>query len=241
MWTEISKYILHPKFKEVCTNIAKRSGLHDDLYQELILTLLEKIKAEKEPLLRAWENKYLDWYIVSAAHTIFHSKNGSNFSKLRQFHPELKNMDSRAYQIENSTETYEYDQFKYNSNSTGDTQATFQQTDNEIEFDEMIRLCETELAGQYWYGARLFAQYVFEDSSIRKIEQKTMIPRNSIHRTLKDTKKMIVKNIFKKKWDTLLQTKGKQSIRDFSHQTGIPKSTLHRMVTKAEKLKLAAV
>lgn len=162
-WNQIRSYILAPKFKEVCCNIAKRSGLHDDLYQELILTLLEKIKAEKEPLLKAWENKYIDWYIVSTADRIFRS-NHSTIAAM-----------------------------KFTSNSTGDTEAvySFQEKEIEVEFDEMVKLCESELGKEYWYNARLFSQYAYQDHSIRKIEKKTGIPRNSIHRTLKETRERL--------------------------------------------------
>lgn len=167
MWTEIAKYILSSKFKEVCSNITRkgyRSELSDDLYQEVILSMLEKVHNQSAPILRAWENNYIDWYIVSAAHNIFISNNGSNFAKL-----------------------------KYVSSSTGDTNVQYVATDTEgeVEYDEMIKLCESELAEQYWYNARLFAQYVYQDSSIRKIEKKTGIPRNSIHRTLKETRERL--------------------------------------------------
>lgn len=167
IWNQISAYVLQPKFKEVCSNIAKRSGLHDDLYQELILTLLEKIHSQKEPLLRAWENNYIDWYIVSTADRIFRS-NHSNLSKMR-----------------------------YTSNSTGDTEAvySFTEAEVEVEFDEMIKLCESELAEQYWYNMKLFSQYVFQDNSIRKIQAKTGIPRNSIHRIIKETRETLRESI----------------------------------------------
>lgn len=170
-WTKIGTYILDPKFKEVCCNIAKRSGLHDDLYQELILTLLEKIHSQKAPLLRAWENSYIDWYIVSTADRIFRS-NHSNLSKMR-----------------------------YTSNSTGDTEAvySFAEKEVEVEYDEMVKLCESELAEQYWYNARLFTQYVYQDNSIRKIERKTGIPRNSIHRTIKETRERLRESITAKR------------------------------------------
>lgn len=212
-WNQIQSYILAPKFKEVCYNIARRSGLHDDLYQELILTLLEKIKAQKEPLLRAWENKYIDWYIVSTADRIFRS-NHSTIAAMR-----------------------------FTSNSTGDTETVYSFTEKEIEveYDDMVKLCESELGKQYWYNAQLFAQYVFKDQSIREIESRTMIPRNSIHRTLKETKKMIGKNIFKKNPATLLKLTGSHSSRELSKATGIPRSTLYDMVKKANKVKSVAV
>jgi RNA polymerase sigma factor (sigma-70 family) len=165
-WNKISVYILQPKFKELCCNIAKRSGLHDDLYQELILTLLEKIESHKEPLLKAWENKYIDWYIVSTADRIFRS-NHSVVSQLR-----------------------------FVSTSTGSTEVqSHDETEAEIEFDSMVKLCETELAKEYWYNSQLFRQYAYQDNSIRKIEKKTGIPRNSIHRTLKETRERLRETI----------------------------------------------
>lgn len=240
MWDNIRQYILDPKFKEVCCNIAKRSGLSDDLYQEVVLSMLEKVHNHRAPIMKAWENNYLDWYIVSAAHTIFHSKNGSTFSKLRDFHCELVNNEGRAYNTENSTETFEYGQSgKYSSNSTGDTQASYQQSDDEKDFEEMVTLCESELGKQYWYNAKLFSQYVFKKQSIREIETRTMIPRNSIHRTLKETRKTISKKILKKNPATIQQFKQSQSLREFAKVTGIPRSTLYDMIKKANKLKSA--
>lgn len=169
VWTNIATYILAPKFKEVCCNIAKRSGLADDLYQELILTLLEKIESQKEPLLRAWENKYIDWYIVSTADRIFRS-NHSVVAQLR-----------------------------FVSTSTGSTEAQrHDEMETEIEFEQMTKLCETELAKEYWYNSQLFRQYVYQDSSIRKIEKKTGIPRNSIHRTLKETRERLRESVSSK-------------------------------------------
>lgn len=201
MWNDIRTYILDPKFKEVCCNIAKRSGLHDDLYQELMLTLLEKIHAQKQPLLIAWQGKYIDWYIVSTADRIFHSSHGTirdmrdtstgtggisdadGVVRLLETNPEIT-FDELAYS--------HYNYSKFYSNSTGSVAVSqYIEAETEKEFEEMVTLCETQLGKEYWYNARLFAQYVFQDSSIRKIEKKTGIPRNSIHRTLKETRERL--------------------------------------------------
>lgn len=69
--SDIRSHITNPKFKDVCMNIAKKTQLGDDLYQELMLCLLEKIMSKNAAIIKAWKGGYIDWFIIRIAHVMF--------------------------------------------------------------------------------------------------------------------------------------------------------------------------
>ncbi len=173
-WEQIREYITQPKFQKLCVNIAKKSGLSDDLYQELMLSLLEKIERKDAALHRSFTTvpPYIDWYIVGTAHRMFHG----NRTVMNKYRWSYSNSTGFTDIVDTSAESKEQEEI----------------------FDSMLRLCEKELGEQYWYNKELLKQYVFVDESIRAIEKKTGIPRNSIHRTLKQTREALRKIVEEK-------------------------------------------
>lgn len=70
---------------------------------------------------------------------------------------------------------------------------TFKEYDPSLDndFEEKIKLIETEVEGWHWYDKQLFKLYHHKEMSIRKLSKETKISTSSIFNTLKNGKEKI--------------------------------------------------
>lgn len=152
-------------FKQICNKIANRAELADDLYQHIILEILED-KAGKIRI--AYQNNQLKFYFVRLALNQYRSTNTSTFSKLyRQYEPVFEYL---PIQYETNEDQYDEDEDKA----------------HELEY----KLTKELIEERGWYHAKLFELYL-EYGNLRALSKATKIPLVSIHQSIKETKKYV--------------------------------------------------
>lgn len=71
-----------PEYQRACKKIAANSYLADELYQEVMLVLLEY---PEEKILKIYEEKRIKWFVISILVKMCHSTTSPFFKKIRKF------------------------------------------------------------------------------------------------------------------------------------------------------------
>lgn len=167
-WDDIRSHILHPEYKQVCNNIAGTSHLRDDLYQELMLILLEGIEKKSPSILSAWNGDYIKHYIIKTADNLFHGK--YTVIAKQRFVADTTGVPEF---VDNYQVVHEHEQ------------------ENEL----LVKQVQHELTNGYWYNGMLFTKYALEKKTIRDIAKETGIPRATIHKAIQRTRKKVLDKI----------------------------------------------
>lgn len=89
----IQRIVNDKGIREIAFRIANNSDLSEDLYQEIILTILEK---EKELIIKLEKNNQLNFFIVRIAINMYRGKN-SQFAQKYKHIPELFEKELKAF------------------------------------------------------------------------------------------------------------------------------------------------
>lgn len=176
-WSRIKEELSHRRFRDLCATIATKNNLGNlsqDLYQDVVLLMLEKVEAGNEKLLHAWENGYFDYYMVGTVRNMFWRRR----TFIGKYYSNLTGMVEFTEEV-TTTATDEVSQV------------------SEEDIEKIVTSCEKALENEHWYNRALFNQHVQGNESLREIESKTRIPRTSIQRTIAETKKRIFTSIKK--------------------------------------------
>ncbi len=168
MTAQIIAEILYkePIYRQICRKIARSKDLADDLFQHIVLNVLEgKCKGIEE----AAEQGNLRWYFVRVCTNQYRSENTSTFSReMKHFEPII---DWKFYDY-NDEEEEAYD------------------TEEDQAFDIEYQTCKEIIAERGWYEQNLFELHL-QYKSIRQLAKKTKIPARSIYNSIKATKQYV--------------------------------------------------
>lgn len=155
-----------PIYRQICRKIARSKDLADDLFQHIVLNVLEgKCKGIEE----AAEQGNLRWYFVRVCTNQYRSENTSTFSReMKHFEPII---DWKFYDY-NDEEEEAYD------------------TEEDQAFDIEYQTCKEIIAERGWYEQNLFELHL-QYKSIRQLAKKTKIPARSIYNSIKATKQYV--------------------------------------------------
>ena len=93
-YEDIIQRIVNDKgIREIAYKIANNSALSEDLYQEIILTILEK---ERELIMKLEKKNQLNFFIVRTAILMYRTKN-SQFAQKYKHLPELMDREFKAF------------------------------------------------------------------------------------------------------------------------------------------------
>jgi len=71
-----------PEYRKACRQIAKDSYLADELFQELMIILLEY---DENKIVLIWNEKRIKWFVISILLKMCHSKTSPFYKKIRKF------------------------------------------------------------------------------------------------------------------------------------------------------------
>ena len=86
-----------PEYNRACRKIAVNSSLAEDLYQELMLILLEY---SEEKLIKIYEEKRIKWFIISILLKMCHSTTSPFYKNIRKFSSITEEISGRENEIE---------------------------------------------------------------------------------------------------------------------------------------------
>lgn len=145
------------EYKDLCRNITKGNPLHEDLFQELILTLCEKDPAKIEDLHGKGE---LKWFIIKILQNQYKSTSSKFYKQNIQF-------SQRSSELNDEPEK---------DNQEDELNDIIQVVEAEAKKETFEKSSE-------WYENKLFRSYL-KETSLRKLERKTDISRNAITNTI---------------------------------------------------------
>jgi DNA-directed RNA polymerase specialized sigma24 family protein len=153
-----------PLYRQICRKIARSKDLADDLFQHIVLNVLEgKCKGIEE----AATQGNLRWYFVRVCTNQYRSENTSTFSR------EMKHFEHVVEYLPIKDEEEEcYDE---------EVDQAF-----EIEYQTVKEI----IAERGWYEQKLF-ELALESKSIRQLSKQTKIPARSIYESIKKTKEYV--------------------------------------------------
>lgn len=161
--SEIADLIGRDKtYYAICRKIARSSDLADDLYQHILLTILEGKAGKIEQVAEAGN---LRWYFVRLCINQYRSTDTSTFSRLHKHFEQV--IEYKPIE----EESIDYNEF-------------------EEEFENEYNQVTKYINERGWYHAKLFELYV-EVGSIRKLSKQTNISHVSIFKSIKDTKEYV--------------------------------------------------
>lgn len=192
VWDQIACKITDLRYYQVCVNIAGRLGIADDLHQEVMLTLCEKIHSQSPTLADAFQKKYIDWYVISTARNLFQY----NSAFRRKYRYDITGAvfftgeDSTDLDIEND-ESIHTREMNGKHFEIADDDVTFQMVDME----HLYEICVDEFGKIDWYNYELFRLHSMEGLSVRAIEKQTGIPKTSVHQSIMSTREALAKRV----------------------------------------------
>lgn len=150
----------------ICRKIARSTDLADDLYQHILLLILENKAGNIEAVYNAGN---LKWYFVRLCTNQYKSTCTSSFSR------EMKHLEP----------VMEYKPIEQQ-----------EEVDLEYEeiFDKEYNQASQYIKERGWYHAKLFELYL-EVGSIRKLSKQTNISHVSIFKSIKDTRDYVLNRI----------------------------------------------
>jgi DNA-directed RNA polymerase specialized sigma24 family protein len=168
----INKVCSNKEYKRICKRIADGNPLYEDLYQELILLLLEYDAAKLEGI---YDRGELNWFIVGCLNNMYRSNRSGFHAKYRhhQHNAELSYDLADGGKRTGWTEPYA----SYNP-----------------ELDRLYDDVTAELKQLSWYEQELFRSYLRE-GSVRKLAAKTDIPYRTIGLTVMKVRNKITKKV----------------------------------------------
>ena len=156
------------ELKKICKKITNNHCLTDDLYQEVLICLLEYDKKKLKAIEQQGANN-IKWFAVRITMTMWNSPRSTfNYKYRKHLHDELTDKHTNIITFD---ETNQYDE------------ATLEEYIKEQEKQQSSK-------GKYPYDARILQHYVAE-GSIRKLHKETGIPISAIHFSLKKSKQQI--------------------------------------------------
>jgi DNA-directed RNA polymerase specialized sigma24 family protein len=153
----------------ICRKITNNHDLTDDLYQEVLLCLLEYDK-NKLAAIEAQGSNNIKFFAVRIVMTMWRSPRSTfNYKYRKHLHDELNENINVVTFDETKTKTYD-----------------------EAGIQDYIQEQEKSYGsiGKYPYDARILQHYIAE-GSIRKLHRETGIPTSAIHFSLKKSKRQI--------------------------------------------------
>lgn len=164
----IADILKHASYRKACYDLAKGDG--KDLYQEMLLALLEKGDAK---LWDVWNSGGHRWYVLSMIYRLYLGK-GSLWDKVYRDKIMIVDVPLDAQLVS----IIEYD------------------FNEDAEFERKTELMKEAINELHWYEKQLFFVYA-EAKNMRKISASTTIPYNSIRLTIKNVKDKIKERIEK--------------------------------------------
>jgi DNA-directed RNA polymerase specialized sigma24 family protein len=165
----IADVLQHQSYRKSCYDLVR--GTHfdgEDLYQEMLLALLEK---EDVKLWEVWHSGGHRWYVLSLIYRLFLGK-GSLWDQ--KYRDRLLRVDVDWTRVEVIAEIYDHE--------------------NEVQTSKQIEAIEDAIAELHWYERNLFMVYV-EAKNMRRISTSTTIPYNSIRLTINTVKDKLKKKL----------------------------------------------
>lgn len=153
-------------YRQICGKIARSKDLADDLFQHIVLQVLEdKCKG----IVEAAEQGNLRWYFVRVCTNQYRSENTSTFSReMKHFEPIIE---------------WKFYDYKDEEEETYDSE-------EDQAFNIEYQTCKEIIAERGWYEQKLFELHL-EHKSIRQLAKKTKIPARSIYNSIKATKEYV--------------------------------------------------
>jgi len=191
----------------ICKNITKQDQLTDDLFQEVVLILLEY---NNEKLNDSYNRKWLKYLTITIIKNQFNSKTSPFYKKYKKFNYELRDQNYELSTIDAYNEE--------TSNTAIYDSITKINRDKELSDRIFINIDRIEeiLEDVYWYDKIIFQIYFKlgeynktdgpkrdleckkEKSTLRRIEEMTGIDHNSVGYTINNTIKYIQKELEKR-------------------------------------------
>lgn len=150
-------------YQDICRRICSDNSLHKDLFQELIIILLEK---EEQKIIDLYENKQLKWFVIKIIQNQWQSSSSPFYKKYKDFQSKTNEIQ---FEI---AETTDADSSRFNIIDTELSREVFE-------------------SKKEWYENKLTHSYI-ESGSLRKLATKTRISRNAISYSLNSFKSLIL-------------------------------------------------
>ena len=172
----IDKISSDADFKRICKKIAGESFLGDDLYQEVMLTILEYKPTDLERIYNGMQNaNEIKFFLVRIATNMAHNAK-SRFNKL--FLSMTVNDDNFHFEVKEPIETL----------SARSKENIFNAVENEMD-------CIRREYGNEFPMDVLMMEAFLQHGSLGKLSDATGIPKVSIHRHITRVKKRIQSNV----------------------------------------------
>jgi DNA-directed RNA polymerase specialized sigma24 family protein len=169
----INRVCSNKEYKRICKRIADGNPLYEDLYQELILLLLEYDAAKLEGI---YERGELNWFIVGCLNNMYRS-NRSGFHAKYRHHQHTAQLNYDVADGASPVAAWTVMNAAYNA-----------------ELDRLYDDVTTELKQLSWYEQELFRSYLRE-GSVRKLAAKTDIPYRTIGLTVMKVRNKIIRKV----------------------------------------------
>jgi len=154
------------EYVKACKSIAKNNYLADDLYQELMIILLEY---NEEKLILIWEQKRIKWFIISILLKMCHSNTSPFYAKIRKFG-------------EKSDDSIDFDELE-------DEEIKISKEIPDV--FEILELTDEELIETEDGYAKSLLKMSVELGSVQKVSNATGIPYLSVWLSINNYKKKI--------------------------------------------------
>jgi len=175
---QIIQEVLDGDYDQVCRQITSNKKIHEDLYQEMIMVLLEYKEGRLEEII---ENSGVRRFVVGLLCRMFQSRTSPFYKKFIKYN----DLKSHYNVTKNEGEDDPTLNDKYD--------ATIEEGYDHTIDDKLIQV-EYELSKMEWYDAELLLIYL-EEGSCRKVQKATQIPYKSVNDVVRSTVKEIQTNI----------------------------------------------
>lgn len=167
------KFISQDKiYKEILNNITKNNGDAEDLFQEIMIMILEH--KNPEFILEIYNKNQFKYFFIRMLQNQLNSKSNLYYHKYRKH-------------TQNNWECF------YEGNEELDNTSMLNDRFNETDLDrkelleETLTICDNYLSSRSFYEKELFEMYYYQDKSYGQISKETKIPKTSVYKSITRT------------------------------------------------------